>query len=87
MDATTAIRDALESHGGLTAAVTTLSDDDDLYQAGLTSHASVNVMLAVENAFDIEFPDAALTKATFQSVASIRDAVDALRDDSSSPSA
>ena len=35
----------------------------DLYAAGMTSHASVNVMLALEDAFDIEFPDELLTKS------------------------
>jgi acyl carrier protein len=49
-----------------------LSDQDDLYQAGMTSHASVNVMLALEDEFDIEFPEAMLRKSTFESVAAIR---------------
>ena len=48
----------------------------DLYRAGLTSHASVNVMLALEDAFDIEFPDALLKKSTFESIAAIADALD-----------
>ena len=33
-----------------------LAEDADLYQAGMTSHASVNVMLALEGEFDVEFP-------------------------------
>ena len=52
-----------------------LSASDDLYQAGLSSHASVNVMLALEAAFDVEFPDRLLTRSSFQSVAAIRQAV------------
>ncbi|HEY7008262.1 MAG TPA: acyl carrier protein, partial [Jatrophihabitantaceae bacterium] len=55
--------------------VNTLSDQDDLYAAGLTSHASVNVMLALEDEFDLEFPDELLRKSTFASVDSIRDAL------------
>jgi acyl carrier protein len=55
-----------------------LKDDDDLYQSGLSSHASVNVMLALEDAFDVEFPDALLRKGTFQSVAAIREALESL---------
>ncbi len=50
--------------------------EDDLYRAGLTSHASVNVMLAVEDAFDIEFPERLLRKSTFASIAAIVAAVD-----------
>ena len=41
----------------------------------MTSHASVNVMLALEGAFDIEFPDELLKRSVFASIASIRDAV------------
>ena len=52
-----------------------LPDDADLYQAGMTSHASVNVMLALEDAFDIEFPDSMLTRSVFESVASIAAAI------------
>ena len=37
------IRDVLASFGRLTVDVSTLDDRDDLYAAGLTSHASVNV--------------------------------------------
>ena len=39
------IRKVLAKHGRLPVAVDSLSDDDDLYAAGLTSHASVNLML------------------------------------------
>jgi acyl carrier protein len=66
------IRAILAEYGHLPMAVDKLSDQDDLYQAGLTSHASVNVMLALEDEFDIEFPEAMLRKSTFESVAAIR---------------
>lgn len=48
-----------------------LDDHADLYRAGMTSHASVNVMLALEDVFDIEFPDAMLKRSVFESIASI----------------
>lgn len=83
MDATTTIREALALHGHLTDDLSVLSDDDDLYEAGMTSHGSVNVMLAVEDAFGVEFPDALLKKATFQSVSAIRGAVESLLHDPS----
>jgi acyl carrier protein len=72
------IRDVLDVHGRLPVAMSTLKDDDDLYQNGLSSHASVNVMLALEDAFDIEFPDALLRKSTFESVTEIRSALHSL---------
>jgi acyl carrier protein len=51
-----------------------------LYQAGLTSHASVNLMLAIEESFGIEFPERMLRRRTFESVTSIADAVAELTD-------
>ncbi|MGC1238088.1 MAG: acyl carrier protein [Acidimicrobiales bacterium] len=72
------IRTVLETHGRLLVGVDQLSDTDDLYESGLTSHASVNVMLALEDAFDIEFPDSLLRKGTFQSVAAIRSALESI---------
>ena len=72
------IRKILTDHAQTQVPVAQLGDDDDLYQAGFTSHASVNVMLALEDTFDIEFPDELLRKSTFQSVASIRDALGTL---------
>jgi acyl carrier protein len=35
-------------------------------------------MLALEDAFDIEFPDSLLRKSTFESVAEIRNALESL---------
>jgi acyl carrier protein len=69
------IRQVLAEHGRLPVDVATLDEQADLYQSGLTSHASVNVMLALEDTFDVEFPDAMLRKSTFESIAAIRDAL------------
>ena len=69
------IRAVLVEHGRLPVDAATLSADADLYQAGLTSHASVSVMLALEDAFDIEFPERMLKKATFESVVAIERAL------------
>jgi acyl carrier protein len=65
------IRKAIGDHARLPVEISALHDDADLYQAGMTSHASVNVMLALEDAFDIEFPDRMLKRSVFESVASI----------------
>jgi acyl carrier protein len=69
----------LNDHGRLSVDAATLATDADLYQAGMTSHASVNVMLALEDHFDIEFPDAMLKPNVFESVAAIEVAVGELR--------
>jgi len=44
----------------------------------MTSHASVNVMLALEGEFDVEFPDHMLKRSSFESVAAIHAAIDEL---------
>lgn len=72
------IRVILESHGRLFVGLASLRDDQDLFRSGMTSYANVNVMLAIEERFDIEFPDHMLRKSTFQSVSSIRGAVSEL---------
>lgn len=69
------IREVLRDHARLSKPVDQIELTTDLYQAGMTSHASVNVMLALEGAFDIEFADHMLKRSVFTSVASIRDAV------------
>jgi acyl carrier protein len=69
------IRAVLAEHARLSRDVATLASTDDLYQAGMTSHASVNVMLALEGEFDVEFPDAMLKRSVFDSIASIRSAL------------
>ena len=65
----------LRDHGRLNKDAMTLNPDADLYQAGLTSHASVNVMLGLEGLFDIEFPDQMLNRSVFSSVQAIRSAL------------
>jgi acyl carrier protein len=69
------IRVVLTDHGRLAVPVDSLTDDADLFDAGMTSHASVNVMLALEDAFDFEFPEKMLKKSTFESIFAIRSAV------------
>jgi acyl carrier protein len=72
----TAIREVLREHARLPVEIDTLSDDADLFSAGMTSHASVNLMLALEDAFDIEFPDRMLTRSVFESIGAITAAID-----------
>jgi acyl carrier protein len=69
------VRRIVSAHGCLVVSAGLLSDDDDLFRAGMKSHANVNVMLALEETFGIEFPDDMLRRNTFKSLATIRDAV------------
>jgi acyl carrier protein len=72
------IRSVLGEYGRLAVDPATLDDDADLYMAGLTSHATVNVMIALENAFDVMFPERMLRKRTFESLGAIRTALEEL---------
>ena len=69
------IRQVIKENGQLSVDIGTLGDDSDLYQAGMTSHASVNVMIALEDTFDVEFLDSMLKRSVFESVASIEAAL------------
>ena len=75
----TEIRRVISEHARLPVEVGALEDDADLFHAGMSSHASVNVMLALEDAFDIEFPDDMLTRRVFESVAGIAAAIEQLQ--------
>jgi acyl carrier protein len=72
------IRDILASHGRLSVDVAQLKDDSDLYDAGLTSLITVNLLLAIEDHFDVEFPDELLSRRTFQSIRALAQAVEDL---------
>jgi len=75
MEIDDSIRSVLAEFAKLAVDVSTLSDDDDIFDAGMTSHASVNVVLGLEEAFDIEFPQRMLRRSTFESISAIRGAV------------
>ena len=50
---------------------TEIAADQDLRDFGLTSVGSVNLMLALEAAYDLAIPDAELTPANFRTIATI----------------
>ncbi len=72
------IRNVIAEHARLRTDAAALALDTDLYEAGMTSHASVTVMLAIEDTFDLEFPDRMLTREVFASIAAIDAAVQEL---------
>lgn len=72
------IRPLLAEHARLRVPVEQLSDDADLYEAGLTSLSTVNLMLALEEHFDVEFLDRMLGRRTFGSIRTLSAAIDEL---------
>ena len=75
------IRELLAKFGKLPVSIDQVADDADLYAAGLSSFASVQLMLAIEEAFDIEFPDSLLNRKSFQSIDAIAQTVDLIMGD------
>ena len=69
------IRGIVAAHARLQVDVNTLGEDSDLYEAGLTSLSTVNLMLALEEHFDVEFLDRMLKRRTFQSIRTLSEAV------------
>lgn len=73
------IRPILAEHARLRVDAEHLADDADLYEAGLTSLSTVNLMLALEERFDVEFSDRMLARKTFSSIRSLSDAITELK--------
>ncbi len=72
------IRAILKEHARLSVDVNSLTEDSDLYEAGLTSLTTVNLMLALEDKFDIEFQDAMLGRKLFATIRSLSEALETL---------
>ena len=72
------IRTLLAQNPMIPIDVEAISDSANLYDAGLTSFASVQLMLAIEEEFDIEFPEDKLTRRTFSSIGNTAAAVSEL---------
>lgn len=76
------IRELLTKFGGFPGPVSEISDDADLYSAGLSSFASVQLMLGIEDKFDIEFSDQYLNRKSFANIKAIEAAVSQILKDS-----
>jgi acyl carrier protein len=72
------IRQIINDHADLSMPVDALDDSSDLYSAGMTSHSSVVLMLALENEFGLEFPATLLNRSVFGSIDAIASALDGL---------
>jgi len=69
------LRQIVRNEGKVTIPAALIGRDDDLYKLGVSSLATVNVMLAIEARFDIEIPDEALTRETFRTIGALADLV------------
>ena len=78
------IRAIVADHGRLLVDPDTLEADSDLYQAGLTSLSTVNLMLALEEHFDVEFKDSMLGRKTFGTLRALSEAIEELKGPASS---
>ncbi len=75
------LRTILGEVGGLAVPIAEIATDQDLFAAGLTSFATVSVMLGIEEEFGVEFPDALLKRDTFRSIAALIAVIAGLKDD------
>ena len=73
------VREIVERICHLHTSVAGIGVHSDLFDAGMSSHTAVHVMVEVEERFGIEFPDEQLTKSTFRSIDSIAGAVAAMQ--------
>ncbi len=73
------IRSILAKHANMGDGVAALSNDSDLFAAGLTSFGSVQLMLALEEHFDVEFPERMLNRKTFSTIAAIAAALSEIK--------
>lgn len=75
MASTQEIRTILARHGGLARTIARLSDDDCLFDNGLDSFGAVQVMMDLEEHFEVEFPEHLLSREAFSTVSNIQSLV------------
>ncbi|WP_194897294.1 phosphopantetheine-binding protein [Catenulispora pinisilvae] len=73
-----AVRTLVVQHLNLALPEGRPTEQDDLWKLGMTSLSCLGLMLAIEDEFDIELAQDALKEATFQNLATISAAVDAV---------
>ncbi len=78
MDLAHDIRQILARDEALAPLAADLSEDDNLFDKGLTSFGSVQLMLALEERFGIEFPDELLNRKSFATIRAIAGTVASL---------
>ena len=73
------IRELVLQHARLACDQEKITADANLYELGLTSLTTVNLMLALEEHFDLEFPQQMLSRKTFESIRAMADVIEELR--------
>jgi acyl carrier protein len=73
------IRTIVSQHANLSVDLAQIGDDADLYAAGMSSLSTVNLMLALEDHFDVEFKDSMLGRKTFGTLRTLSEAIEELR--------
>jgi acyl carrier protein len=73
------LRRIIKDHAGLKLPLEKIEDSTDLYRAGMSSQSSVTLMIAVEAEFELEFPDAMLSRDVFTNLETIASAIEAVR--------
>jgi acyl carrier protein len=72
------IRETLKSVAALSETINSLGEDDNLFDKGLDSFGSVQLMLALEERYNIEFPDNLLNRRSFSTIGIIVETVSKL---------
>lgn len=72
MASTQEIRMILARHGTLAQTLNRLSDDECLFDNGLDSFGAVQVMMDLEDHFEVEFPEHLLSREIFSTVNNIQ---------------
>ncbi len=73
------VKTVLKTQAELNQDVNGLDIDADLFAAGMSSRATVGVMLGLESEFDLEFPDSMLRRDVFESIRAIGNAISSLQ--------
>lgn len=73
------IRELLGSIESLSSVAHGLGEDDQLFDKGLDSFGSVQLMLALEERYDIEFPDHLLNRRSFSTIRIVCETVSTLK--------
>ena len=69
------IRQVLTESGRLAIPTGSLDSEADLFTVGLDSLAIVNVLMSLEERFDIELPDELLSRRSFSNIATIEEII------------
>jgi acyl carrier protein len=73
------VREILRSRGDLSVPVEQLDRHSNLFDAGLSSFGTVEVMLALEEHLGTPLPERLLTRETFSTIAALAAAAETLR--------